>query len=67
MQERGLEWVYRLSKEPRRLWKRYTVYNVIFIGAFVLQRLRLARLEGVRVRRPDDRDPTCAEPDAAAS
>ena len=25
MQEAGLEWLYRLSKNPRRLWKRYLV------------------------------------------
>src|SRR5882757_10855144 len=27
MQKRGLEWLYRLTKEPRRLWKRYLVTN----------------------------------------
>ncbi|HLT96514.1 MAG TPA: WecB/TagA/CpsF family glycosyltransferase [Acidimicrobiia bacterium] len=26
MRDRGLEWLYRLSKEPRRLWRRY-IYN----------------------------------------
>ena len=26
----GLEWVYRLSKEPGRLWKRYLVTNLLF-------------------------------------
>jgi exopolysaccharide biosynthesis WecB/TagA/CpsF family protein len=25
MQQRGLEWLYRLSKNPRRLWTRYLV------------------------------------------
>jgi exopolysaccharide biosynthesis WecB/TagA/CpsF family protein len=25
MQQRGLEWLYRLSRNPRRLWKRYLV------------------------------------------
>ena len=24
----GLEWLYRLLAEPRRLWKRYLVYKI---------------------------------------
>lgn len=31
MQKRGLEWVYRLCKEPKRLWKRYIVTNTLFL------------------------------------
>lgn len=31
MQARGLEWVYRLATEPQRLWKRYAVYNTLFL------------------------------------
>jgi N-acetylglucosaminyldiphosphoundecaprenol N-acetyl-beta-D-mannosaminyltransferase len=27
----GLEWCYRLLKEPRRLWRRYLVYNSFFL------------------------------------
>jgi N-acetylglucosaminyldiphosphoundecaprenol N-acetyl-beta-D-mannosaminyltransferase len=27
----GMEWFYRLVSEPRRLWKRYLVYNVKFV------------------------------------
>lgn len=30
MQRSGLEWVFRLISEPRRLWKRYLVGNVRF-------------------------------------
>lgn len=30
MQRLGLEWLYRLMREPRRLWKRYLVGNVLF-------------------------------------
>lgn len=34
MQNAGLEWLYRLVSEPRRLWKRYLVTNTLFlIGA----------------------------------
>ena len=32
MQRRGLEWVFRLASEPRRLWKRYLVTNSLFVG-----------------------------------
>lgn len=31
MQESGLEWLYRLLQEPRRLWRRYLVTNSQFI------------------------------------
>lgn len=30
MQDRGLEWLYRLYKEPRRLWRRYVYLNPLF-------------------------------------
>lgn len=30
-QERSLEWLYRLIKEPRRMWRRYIIGNVLFI------------------------------------
>lgn len=31
MQKRGLEWLYRLCREPRRLFKRYFKYNSLFL------------------------------------
>lgn len=42
MQRSGLEWFYRLTREPRRLARRYLVNNPLFIGRAVLQ------LTGVR-------------------
>ncbi len=30
-QKNGLEWLYRFAREPRRLWKRYTVDNMRFM------------------------------------
>ena len=30
-QEHSLEWLYRLIKEPKRLWRRYIVGNTLFI------------------------------------
>jgi N-acetylglucosaminyldiphosphoundecaprenol N-acetyl-beta-D-mannosaminyltransferase len=32
----GLEWIYRLAQEPRRLWRRYTVGNAQFIAGVLL-------------------------------
>lgn len=39
MQRWGLEWAYRLSREPGRLWKRYLVYNTLFVFGVLRQRL----------------------------
>ena len=39
MQEHGLEWLFRLSKEPRRLWRRYLVYGSKFVFFVVLESL----------------------------
>jgi N-acetylglucosaminyldiphosphoundecaprenol N-acetyl-beta-D-mannosaminyltransferase len=40
MQQRGLEWLFRLTQEPGRLWKRYLVTNTAFV---VLMGRRLLR------------------------
>jgi N-acetylglucosaminyldiphosphoundecaprenol N-acetyl-beta-D-mannosaminyltransferase len=39
MQRRGLEWVYRLAQEPRRLFPRYLYSNPRFVLAFARQYL----------------------------
>ena len=41
----GLEWLFRLATEPRRLWKRYLKQNPRFVVLFALQLL------GARFRR----------------
>ncbi len=33
MQRNGLEWLYRLTKEPKRLWRRYLVNNPAYLRA----------------------------------
>lgn len=30
-QRNGLEWAYRLLKEPKRMWRRYIIGNVLFL------------------------------------
>ncbi len=37
MQRSGLEWLFRLQKEPRRLWKRYCKNNPLFLLRAALQ------------------------------
>lgn len=43
MRRAGLEWCYRLSREPRRLWRRYLTQNPRFIAAFARQWLGARR------------------------
>jgi len=37
MQDRGLEWTYRIAQEPRRLLPRYLYYNPRFMLSFARQ------------------------------
>jgi len=37
MQDRGLEWLFRLLMEPKRLWKRYFKHNPRFLLFFLRQ------------------------------
>jgi N-acetylglucosaminyldiphosphoundecaprenol N-acetyl-beta-D-mannosaminyltransferase len=39
LQNLGLEWLYRLLHEPRRLWRRYLCRNPKFVALFVAQLL----------------------------
>lgn len=41
MQRSGLEWFYRLLKEPQRLWKRYLYNNPRFLWGIFLQLTKL--------------------------
>jgi len=40
LQGLGLEWLYRLVREPRRLWRRYLYRNPRFVALFAAQLLR---------------------------
>jgi N-acetylglucosaminyldiphosphoundecaprenol N-acetyl-beta-D-mannosaminyltransferase len=46
----GLEWLYRLSREPRRMWRRYLVRDPKFL--FVLGRALRERARGASQRSP---------------
>lgn len=45
MQRLGVEWLFRLAQEPRRMWRRYALGNLRFLWLLVkeLVRLRLRR------------------------
>lgn len=44
MQRSGLEWLYRLIQEPRKLWKRYLFTNTHFIYLFVVCKLGIKKV-----------------------
>lgn len=59
MQRLGIEWVFRLVSEPKRLWRRYTRHNPRFIALFAAQLVR--RRRGVPASAgtgPDGMEPT---------
>ena len=55
MMNAGLEWLFRLATEPRRLWKRYLTRNPRFVVLFA------AQLLSGRFRAPDSRAGSGAE------
>jgi exopolysaccharide biosynthesis WecB/TagA/CpsF family protein len=54
MQGAGLEWLYRLAREPRRLWRRYLVLNPIYLSMVALQLLGVKRDLTATARPPLD-------------
>ncbi|CAN5223491.1 WecB/TagA/CpsF family glycosyltransferase [soil metagenome] len=44
-QQHGLEWLYRLYSEPRRLFKRYMLTNTLFVVGLTYQLLKRRRTE----------------------
>jgi exopolysaccharide biosynthesis WecB/TagA/CpsF family protein len=45
MRENGLEWLFRLISEPRRLWRRYVLAGSRFVWRVLLEQTGLARFE----------------------
>ncbi len=43
MRERGLEWLFRLACEPRRLWRRYLLLGPVFLWHVFLQQTGLRK------------------------
>ncbi len=42
----GVEWVYRLWQEPRRMWRRYVLGNPLFLARVIMERARRRELGG---------------------
>ena len=51
MQNSGLEWLYRLIQEPRRLMKRYTTTNLIFIWLIFKEFIRIKLLVPLKLSK----------------
>ena len=54
LQRLGLEWLYRLTREPRRLWKRYALLNPAYLALLALQATRLRRFDNAGGTAPVD-------------
>ena len=39
-QEHGLEWAYRLVKEPKRMWRRYIIGNTLFLYNILKEKIK---------------------------
>jgi N-acetylglucosaminyldiphosphoundecaprenol N-acetyl-beta-D-mannosaminyltransferase len=53
MQRWGLEWLYRLVQEPRRLWRRYLLLNPAYLTLLALQKLGLHRVSADCLEPPE--------------
>jgi exopolysaccharide biosynthesis WecB/TagA/CpsF family protein len=52
MQKFGLEWLFRLVKEPTRLWRRYLTLNPLFVWYLILQKSGIRRFNPNRINQP---------------
>jgi N-acetylglucosaminyldiphosphoundecaprenol N-acetyl-beta-D-mannosaminyltransferase len=48
MQSHGLEWFYRLTQEPGRLWRRYVLVTPWFLPYWAMQKLSLVMRDAAR-------------------
>ncbi len=53
MQRVGLEWLYRLGKEPTRLWRRYLVLNPYYLSLLFLQWSGLKKFDPRSAVKPE--------------
>jgi N-acetylglucosaminyldiphosphoundecaprenol N-acetyl-beta-D-mannosaminyltransferase len=52
LQRWGLEWLYRLVQEPRRLWRRYVFLNPAYLTLLAAQKLGLRRFDREQLEPP---------------
>ncbi len=53
MQRLGLEWLYRLAKEPTRLWQRYLLLNPYYLTLLFLQWSKLKKFDPASTTPPE--------------
>lgn len=53
MQRLGLEWLYRLTKDPTRLWQRYLLLNPYYLTLLFLQWTGLKKFDPATTTRPE--------------
>ncbi len=54
MQNWGLEWFYRLTQEPQRLWRRYFYLNPLYLSYLLMQALHLKKFAPENLPPPRD-------------
>ena len=59
LQNAGLEWAFRLAKEPRRLWRRYALLNPMYVAMVAAQLSGLVKYDS-RVTTPPPADTNLA-------
>jgi N-acetylglucosaminyldiphosphoundecaprenol N-acetyl-beta-D-mannosaminyltransferase len=47
----GMEWLFRMAYEPRRLFRRYAFGNIVFLSSVIAERLSRRRAPGPALRR----------------
>ena len=54
LQRCGLEWFYRLTREPKRLWRRYVILNPYYVSLVGMQLLRLRKFDPEATVMPEN-------------
>jgi len=52
LQKMGLEWLFRLCTEPKRLWRRYLFLNPLYLCCLFLQKTSLRKFDPQRAEKP---------------
>jgi len=55
LQDRGLEWLYRLVQEPKRLWRRYCLLNPLYLTYLGMQLTGIRRFDSSLDRPPQEK------------
>ena len=61
MQRDGLEWLWRLGLEPKRLWRRYVLLNPAYLARLAAQKTGLWQATPAGRRPPSARPPSRSE------